>query len=268
LQQVHKSLVHLLCFAVIMDRSRPLRASVVRDAFAARPLEWLLWEEGYGHGDAFLDYPPQPIPKKPLPLYEYADFDLSRLAPGDLLLEPTRFPLHDVVAQRRKRVPVGYTNLEARLMAFWENFFEFCARDTVQLTPDLQRSLLPGCEQYANIELRLNGSADVRHVDDGGGSRGEPPLPGSVAFFLRTDQIWPGGPGLFAAFGMDAEYTAAWTWMLCHELRDLTRRRGFTMVAIEAPPPRPARGWYSDLANDYKAQILLDHPFDDERQAA
>ena len=261
---MHQSLVHLLGFAVVADRSRELRAAVVRDAFAVMPLQWLLWQEGFGLGDTFLNFPLESGSRNPLPLSEYTDYDLARLRPGDLLLQATRFPLHDTVAQHRKRVPRGYTNLETLLEKFWGQFFSFLDRGTAQLTPDVRRSLLPGCEAYANIEFQLNGGSDVRFVDDGAGSRGAPPLPGSLAFFLRTDQVFPGGPGLCAAFAMDAEATAAWTWLLCNKMRDLTQRRGFYICALESPPERRSQGWYGDIAGEWKAQLVLEHPFVDE----
>ena len=256
--------VHPFEFSVIQDKTRKLRFSIARDAFASMDLLFLLWEEGYGKGDPFLNAPPEPVPEQPLASYEYTDFDLSPLQPGDLILQTTRFPLHDPVSQLRKQVPQGFTNLEAMLGKFWEQFFGWCCRGSLSLTPDVRRSLLPGCEAYANVELKLNGSADVRHVDDGAGRRGAPPLPGSVAFFLRTNEIWPGGPGLFAAFAMESDATAAWTWLLSERMLDLTRRRGFFMATLEAPPEYESRGWYSGIASEWKAQLVLEHLFHDE----
>lgn len=251
--------VHPFFFAVIHDKKRGIKTANPRDAFAAQYPISLLAREGYELGDAFLNFPEQPLPWRRLTRAEYAEFDESRLRPHDLLLETTRFPLNDPV-RNRKRVPRGFTKLEAKLGDFWSQFFDYVDRGNVALNADVEGSLLSGCEAYVNMELQMVGGADVRFVD-GAGYRGAPPFPGSVVFFLRTDQAWENGPGLFAAFGMDAEATAVWNWMLCTRLRELTRRRGFFMAALERPKVRDTRGWYSEIVSDWKAQLVLEHDF-------
>ena len=253
--------VHPLYFAVIHDRKRDINMANPRDTFAAQyPIAWLV-REGYDLGDAFLNFPQQPLTWRRPARADYTEFDESRLHEGDLLLEATRFPLNDPV-RIRKRVPRGFTRLEGKLDRFWSQFFDYVDRGNVALTADVEKSLLEGCEAYASMELQLNGGADVKFVD-GAGYRGAPPLKGSVAFFLRTEQAWPGGPGLFSAFGMDARATAVWSWLLCNAMGDLPTRRGFFMVALERPEEQEARGWFSDIASGWKAQLVLEHEFDE-----
>ncbi len=250
--------VHPFWFSYIYNRNRGISFANPRDAFAAHQPIALLVRRGYEIGDSFMNFPKRPFWHRRA-RSEYTAFDESRLSAGDLILETTRFPLNDP-PRTRKRVPRGFTTLEGRLYDFWTQFFQYVDRGNVALQPEVEDSLLPGCEAYVNMELQMNGGADVRFVD-GAGYRGTPPLRGTVAFYLRTDQAWENGPGLFACFGMDAEASAVWSWILCHELRELTERRGFFMAALERPAERPSRGWYSDMVRDWKARLVLEHEF-------
>jgi hypothetical protein len=37
------------------------------------------------------------------------------------------------------------------------------------------------------------------------------------------------------------------------------------MFALESPQQRRSRGWYDDIAGEWKAQLVLEHAFVDER---
>ena len=156
-------------------------------------------------------------------------------------------------------MPRGDTSLEMRFEKFWCQFLDHCDRGTVRLTPDVQRGLLPGFEAYRNMGFQVNSGSDVTMT-----ATGRPPVSGSVAFYLRTDAMWPGGPGLFAAWGMEADATYAWSWILHHRMRHLDQRRGLFMVALESPKERCFRGDYAAIANTWNATLVLEHEFTDE----
>ena len=68
----------------------------------------------------------------------------------------------------------------------------------------------------------------------------------TAAFLLRVEEIWPGGPGLVAAFGLNALSTLTW----CHQLRYrcpwMHENRGLTMVELyptEAPERTSTYEW-------------------------
>jgi hypothetical protein len=151
------------------------------------------------------------------------------------------------------------TRLELSFRRFWSQFFTFCGRSSVWLTPDVQQSLLPGNEIYRTMGFQLNGGSNVNAV-----AGGKPSRQASVAFLLRTNQMWEGGPGLFAAFAMDADGTAAWSWHLLNRMRDMTKRRGFFMFSFEPPEKREFRGRYDAIAAEWKAELVLEHEFANE----
>jgi len=246
-------------YAVKPDNKRAPRPGIQRDPGALLPLAWILGDEGYRLDYAWLNYPEHPYRLEPPTIAEHADLDYSRVGPGDYFLQPTRTPLDDELERARKYVPRGGTTLELRIMKFWTQFFEFCGRGSVCLTPDVQRGLLPGFEAYRNMGFRLNKNSDVIQI-----ASGRPHLAGSVAFFIRTEAMWKGGPGLFSAWGMDADATYTWAWILYDRMRHLTQRRGLYMVALERPADARFRGDYAAIANDWKAEIVLEHDFVDE----
>jgi hypothetical protein len=257
---------HLFQYAVVGSRDRSPRAGVSRDAFAAMQLGFLLMEEGYAPGDTFLNFPEFPYYEGTRPESEYHELDASFAKPGDYWVPAIRPPVHDNVDWTAKRVPRGETTLELMMYAFWRQFFERCGRQQVCLTTDVAKDLVEGAEGYRVMEFQLQRGCNVKQLH--GAVHGATPSEherGSVAFFVRTDAIAPGAPGLFAAFGMDANSTAAWTWLLrTTELRELTRRRGFFMVRLKTPEQPRYRGAYSSIAADYSAELILEHKFENE----
>jgi hypothetical protein len=246
-------------YAVKPDNTRAPQAGVQRDAGALLPLAWILGQEGRRLDYAWHNYPEHPYRPQPPTIAEHSNLDYSRARPGDYFVQPTRPPLDDELEGIRKYVPRGGTTLELKIAKFWSQFFQFCGRGSVCLTGDVQRGLLQGFESYRNMGFRLNKSSDVVQV-----ASGKPSIAGSVAFFLRTDAIWEGGPGLFSAWGMDANHTYTWAWILYDRMRHLAQRRGLFMVALESPEEQRFRGDYAAIANDWKATVVLEHEFTDE----
>jgi hypothetical protein len=255
---------HLFQYAVVGSRDRPPRSGIQRDASAAMQLAFLLIDEGYKPGNAFLNFPPYPYFAGTRPESDYDDLDASFAKPGDLWVNATRPPVHDTVEMTAKRVTRGETTLELLMLAFYKQFFDHCSRQQVCLTADVAKDLVPGAEGYRVMEFQLNRGCNVTHLHGDGYGR-KPEQEGSVAFFVRTDAIHPEGVGLFAAFGMEARTTNAWAWMLrTTEMRELTRRRGFYMVRLRTPATDECRGDYARTLESYSAEVILEHKFEDE----
>ncbi len=109
----------------------------------------------------------------------------------------------------------GETTLGLRLIQFYQQFFTYCGRRSVSLTPDVARSLLSGNEAYEHMEFQLNGGCSAIHLQ-GGGYRGKP------------------------------------------------QRRGFYMALLTPPAKEECRGRYSAIAEHWKAELILEHPFENE----
>ena len=251
--------VHCILFYVPGDRSRRPKSHHGRDGIAQMQLLPALIAEGFQLGETFLNYPPFPFPGEDLSPSQYTEFDLECARPGDLLLLTTRPPLDDVAHGNRKRVYPGYTNLELALEPLWRKYFRTCARSHVELSEEARKGLRQGFENYAEMEVRVNGGSELLWVNGrkGDGFR-RPTRGGSVAFMLRVDEAWAGGPGFLAVFAMEGDATLAWANILRREYRDLIHEPGFFMFALEPPAERDHRGPLSSIANEWKAELALE----------
>ena len=88
---------HLFQYAVRGSRDRPPRSGIQRDAFAAMQLAFILMEEGYVPGNAFLNFPSYPYYDGTRPESEYDDLDASFGKAGHLWIDTTRPPIDDTV---------------------------------------------------------------------------------------------------------------------------------------------------------------------------
>ena len=79
----------------------------------------------------------------------------------------------------------------------------------------------------------------------------------TAAFLLRTDALWPGGPGFVAAWGLNALSTLAWCTLLRHNYSALLANRGLTMVELlpVAPPMRPTT---HEWTRQWGVEVLLE----------
>ena len=79
----------------------------------------------------------------------------------------------------------------------------------------------------------------------------------TAAFLLRIDEIWPGGPGLIGAWGLNAIATLAWCSLLRYRYMDLFENRGLTMFELHPtePPKRPVT---HEWALDWKATPVFE----------
>lgn len=248
---------------------RDLNVDQRRDLGAVIELLPALQQLGWSYGEPILNTPPpdlrelvrtaarkgleeQDLAIEPLPM------DLAFLRPGDLILQTTRPPLDDQGEGNRKKVQRGYTQLEQILLEVWRPYFHKCARLHVRLQQAFATELAKGFRNRRIMQFRERTLAEYSSV--GSGRQKEHPKNRTAAFLLRKNEIWPGGPDLIGAFGMDGTVTQGWAFRLAHDFPDLMKEPGFFLVEIEVKkmPERPL-----DLrwADDWSFEIALAHRF-------
>jgi hypothetical protein len=162
----------------------------------------------------------------------------SRLTRNDLLVLPTRPPLHDKgEGQPRRHLRPSSTALERAVHAPFELFFQRCARNAVSLAEEPARRLDPERKnrrsttyyQYTRNGLEVTW-AFYKTLD---GRKPPNSRDRSTAVFLvHVPQLWKDGPGMLSAFGMGANETLLW----CHLLR--TRMRKMLVDVLHSTAPR------------------------------
>jgi hypothetical protein len=241
------------------DPERPLKIHQRRDLGAAFELLPVLLQVGYEFGESILNFPPQAPPQGSVARGEVQlqEVDLSFVRPGDLLLQTTRPPLDDLAQGARKRVQLGYTDLERRLFERWRHYLRVCSRSHVTLAERVCAELKPGYENRGDIRFREAMTAPYKELNPRDGTGwGRPESDRlTAAFLLRVDHIWENGPGLLAAFGMDGTSTLVWTYRLGRDLSGLLSNTGFIMAEMESTPI-PTRPTDLRWANSWKIDIL------------
>jgi hypothetical protein len=227
------------------SKGRP-DAAWPRDATANLELLLGVSELGLGRpGTTILNMPPpSPIdPQRELRWDELLKVELDFVVPGDFLVLTTRPPVHDHDLCNRKRVEPARTKLERMIFQEVERYLALCARSQIMLSRIVRERLPIEFADRANFETyqfggagryrkRIRGRRFVRVPAD------EPErIP---CFLLRTEALWPGGPGLLLAFSMDSTSTLAWCWRLRRDLRHLLEKPGFRFYEL-LPGERPDR---------------------------
>ncbi|MEM7410154.1 MAG: hypothetical protein AAF430_07975 [Myxococcota bacterium] len=269
---------HSFSFAAIRDRSRPLLYLNGRDVHARRYLEWTLMQEGYAPGYEFLSFPQmgeededgeRELDLEIAPEEACTEFDDSRMRPHDILVEPTRHPVYrdELVepGQLRHWIHPGSSTLELRLRRWWEQFFWFNKREELLFTPAVAESLGSQDRAYSHVLFQKVRGARITKLS-GPGPRRLPKQSCTLAVFARTRHVWADGPGLISAWSMEPNATAAFNWLLYHDLREFTSQLGFFVFRLYGPERRESpRGWLGDeIARSWRAEPLLAHRFDDE----
>jgi hypothetical protein len=161
-----------------------------------------------------------------------------RLSQRDLLVLPTRPPLHDKgEGQPRRHLRPSSTALERAVHGPFELFFQRCARNAVSLAEEPARQLDSERKnrrsttyyQYTRNGLEVTW-AFYKTLD---GRKPPNSRDRSTAVFLvHVPQLWKDGPGMLSAFGMGANETLLW----CHILR--TRMRQLLIDVLRSASPR------------------------------
>jgi hypothetical protein len=203
----------------------------LRDGDAALCLLPALEEHGYRYAGPIFNYPsagPDLIP-----------LDVSFLRKTDLLLLTTRPPIHDSAVGDKKGIPRSYTMFEEKLFEGpLRERFERCARSEILLTNETAAISAEIAKRQA-IVFRQNGGAMYQSY----GSpitrewrRFKKPPPLTAAFLLYSEQAWPGGPALLAAFGMGGTETLVWCYQLATRFRHLLFTTPFAMAELRTEP--------------------------------
>ena len=172
------------------------------------------------------------------PREEEPEQAFRRLGSTDLLVLPTRPPLHDKgEGQPRRHLRPSSTALERAVHAPFNLFFHRCARNVVTLA-DPPAGLLPEDKrnrksttyyQYTRNGLEVTW-AFYKTLDGRKPSSSRDRT--TAVFLVYVPALWTDGPSLISAFGMGANETLLW----CHLLR--TRMNKLLLDVLRSPVPR------------------------------
>lgn len=242
-----------------LKRHEPPSIAFVRDPRANHELRMALFEEGYDMGDSLLHFP-----RAASAQYELLEFgklervDCSFARPGDLLFQTTRPPLSDGEESNRRRIEPANTDLERAILLAYQRYFDRCCRPSVKLSQRAAQALRPDRRDRASVEFALVGCAIQRMGTWGGEPRAHPEAPGhTMAYLLRVDALWPGGPGFVGAFGMNAISTLAWCRLLRTRHSMLLQSRGLTMVDLTIGEV-PKHATNDDWARSWQAEVVAE----------
>jgi hypothetical protein len=229
------------------DYKRLLNLASTRDPEANAQLRIALHNLGYDFGESILNFPPNESNFDLLPESLLTPVELPFVREDDLFVLTTRAPLSDGIHLDSKKIEPSNSTLErAMFWQFWR-YFKVCSRSYVALTEEAASFLPAEKKNRAEMTFYQQGCRYMYlQALEGRRSPRSPLGERTAAFLLRVDEIWPGGPGLVAAFGLNALSTLAW----CHQLRYrcpwMLENRGLTMVELyptEAPERTSTYEW-------------------------
>ncbi len=243
------------------DRKTRVRIHQRRDVGSSYDLMIPLLSKGYKDGDPILNFPAEKQPESP-PTVPH-ELAIDYVQPGDYFVQTTRPPLFDAEPESgRKKVERAWTDVEERLFSFWRTYLKECSRESVVLSEAVRRELPKPYKDRCEIVFREEETAPYRWLNAWGARKKRPPKGRTAVFFLRAEQIWPGGPGLIAAFGMDGVSTTIWSFRLRRDFDWLLERPGFFMAEMHGPPI-PTRPSNLRFAMDWTIEPIIDMPFGD-----
>jgi hypothetical protein len=229
-----------------------------RDSEACSQIRYALENLGYRIGDSILNYPAK---QKCFDLFDVADLtsvDVPFLQGGDVIVQATRPPLTEGHQDDKKKIEPSNTTLERLLFLVFWRYIRLCSRSYVVLTQECARHLPNGMENRAEMSFLQWGCRYTYLAKlDSKRSRRNPLGDCTAGFLLRVDEIFPGGPGLVAAWGQNAHATLAWCTQLRHRYPDLLESRGLTIVDLH-PQPVPERPSNHLWALDWKVTPVME----------
>jgi hypothetical protein len=235
------------------DHTRAPNLAVIRDPVANVNLQIGLLEYGFDHGESILNFPPEKVNFDLLPEDELVHVEIPFAQEGDVLVLSTRPSLSDGDHGDNKKIEPSNTTIERAIYFHYWRYFARCSRAFVTLTEEAASFLPQGMKNRAEMTFFQQLGCHYMHLRslDGQRSRREPMEEWTAAFLLRVDEIWPGGPGLVAAWGLNAISTLAWSAMLRDRCSSMLDRRGLTMVELhptEAPDRPSTYDWLQSWA--------------------
>jgi len=127
-----------------------------RDGIAFCELAAVLPAMGYDFATTIYLYPDDERPLSAFPQFR----------PADLLVLPTRPPLHDkvgIIPPRRKIIHAAKTELEAALFKVLARYFEFCTRKRVKLSKyGANRIRVPDAQNWEHVEVYEYCGAEIQ----------------------------------------------------------------------------------------------------------
>lgn len=233
------------------DTTRAVNLATPRDSEANSELRLALHGLGYDFGESVLNYPADPCRFDLVPDDLLTRVEFPFAAAGDVFVKATRPPLSDDAQGDAKKIEPSNTSAERAIFRQYWRYFRVCARSRIQLTPEAAVFLPDDMQDRAEM-LFFQKSPNYMYLQgiDGRRTGGREPYGDrTAAFVLRVDEIWPGGPGLCAAWSLNALATLAFCGLLRARCPDVLERRGLTMFeldTIEAPNRPTTYSWLRD----------------------
>ena len=218
---------------------RPIHIALPRDSEANAELRIALHEQGYGFGRSILNLPPPRREFRLLPFDELRRVELPFLDGEALLFCTTRPPLSEYVQDDKKKVEPSNTTLEHAIFVHYWRYFDRCSRSSIKFTEEAAACLPEGKKNRGEMSFNQIGCL-YQSLGTLGGKRVPPGRLGNrtAAFLLSVEELWPGGPGLKAAWGLNAIATLIWCLLLRDRYSALLANRGLTVVELQpADPP-------------------------------
>jgi len=242
---------------------RPLHIVPARDSEANVQLRLALHKHGYGFGTSVLNLPPQERSYRLLPPSEQRVVDLSFLGSDDVLFCTTRPPLSDYIQDDRKKVEPSNSTLEDAIFQHYFRYFDRCSRSSIKFTEQAEACLPDNKKNRGEMGFHQLGCS-YQSLGRLGERRFSPGAAGgcTAAFLISVEELWPGGPGLKAAWGLNAIATLVWNFLLLDRYSALLEHKGMTVVELQTAevPVQPntyewSRDWHVTPLMETKVEL-------------
>ncbi|GEM_PF-1933912 len=254
-------LIHPLFYALPRrDSTRPINVHATRDRDANFEIALALAErENFRFGTSILNFPASQRTRYDLlPRGELRHLPLPFVRDRDVIVCTTRPPLSDGASGDNKCVEPGNTDVEREIFRHWWRYISTLSRAHLVFSDAAIAYLPETMRNRAEITFFQQGCR-YQHLKEPGaeGARIKSPFgQRTLAALLRLDEIWPNGPGLVCAWGMNATATLAWCHLLRHRYPHLLQHRGLTAVELD-PAPIPPNPTTFEWTLDWQATPLL-----------
>lgn len=232
------------------DHKRSINLATPRDPEANVQLRIALNTLGFEFGESVLNFPPEQCNFDLLPEDALTRVELPFVKKKDVFVLSTRAPLSDGLHMDNKKIEPSNTNLERVMFYHFWRYFSVCSRSYVTLTEEAASSLPVGKKNRAEMTFYQTGCRYMYlQALEGQRSTRSPLRERTAAFLLRIEELWPGGPGLVAAWGLNALATLAWCSQLRYRYPWMLENRGLTMVELypsESPQRADSYEWMLD----------------------
>jgi hypothetical protein len=239
------------------DKTRKDRPFQTRDGKAEKQLCAAMQRLGYDIGTDLLNYPPQDGQAQS----ELAHVDTSFSRPKDVLGTYTRIPASDLVQKTRKKIPLGFTDIEDEVMHEWHPYVPHASRLIVQLHPRLHHLLPEKREDRARIKVYERACAPLNELtpSDGPMRKYSGEELRTPVFLLRVPKMQKRNMEYLGIWGVDGDATLIWACLLRHDRTGLLDRHHFVMAELIGGSV-PERTFDLRYALDWRFEILIDEP--------